>query len=391
MRHLLNILNESLDVRAYHGTLKDFDAFDVSKAGTSNWTSQIETGAIWAAQDPQVAAAFAGADVHGRAPDGAQVMPLRLHMANPLIVDLAVEGPRFRSDAYFNHPKHGRLWNVNPVKEYFVAKAKREGHDGVVFTNGYDGWMAKGDIYAVFSPSQVKMMHQEAHRSLRHYLKEAEVEEANVIGTAVSRREIPARYKQYPVIGQGSTSLVLEKDPNTVLVLTRDTIKADWLQYIEGKFIERFESHYNPTNFGIGQHFDITVIETPKLFPLSPENKKLLRRQFKEFEKVYTAIRMAGVGWGKNNHHEELARHNALRAAMEHFEEHHPDSEILGVLNWAGNYDTTQYDFDFLMRNFMQDASGKIIAVDPVVSRELAKFLNDMKIKRYQQRSSSRW
>lgn len=170
IRRWMNVC-EAITVRAYHGTQRDFHAFDLTKVGSSNPAlSQMgeevkETGAIWAAENPQVANHFAGGDLHGRAPDGAQIMPLRVHMDNPMMVDMKVMGPRMSND-WFNHPD-GKIWNISIDKDYLVKLAKDRGHDGVVFHNGYDGFMVTGDIYAVFSPTQVKMLNQE---SIRYWL-----------------------------------------------------------------------------------------------------------------------------------------------------------------------------------------------------------------------------
>ncbi len=59
------------------------------------------------------------------------------------------------------------------MKNYFLHKAKNEGYDGVVFKNGYDGWMEHGDLYAVFSPTQVRMKlggHLTEAQSRKHFV-----------------------------------------------------------------------------------------------------------------------------------------------------------------------------------------------------------------------------
>lgn len=46
---------------------------------------------------------------------------------------------------------------------------------------------------------------------------------------AMSLSEIPPEFKHMKVIGRGNTSIVLEKDADTVVMFTRDGMKKDWL------------------------------------------------------------------------------------------------------------------------------------------------------------------
>ena len=57
------------------------------------------------------------------------------------------------------------------------------------------------------------------------------LEEYNVIGSAVRRDEIPAPYDKLPLLGRGATTLAFARDEQTALLFTRDRIKAEWLSH----------------------------------------------------------------------------------------------------------------------------------------------------------------
>jgi hypothetical protein len=147
--------------RAFHGTKarENFAAFRIDLSGKANRTTdgQQEFPAIWAAEKPEVAAFFAHADPHGirYVEPGSRVIPVIVELDNPLIVDLEADHENHRSTAYFERPD-GRIWNITPVKDWYLYTARDRGHDGVIFRNGYDGWMARGDLYAVFDPRQIR-------------------------------------------------------------------------------------------------------------------------------------------------------------------------------------------------------------------------------------------
>jgi hypothetical protein len=109
-------LCEAMVIPADHGTQQDLHA----QGGSVNPARQgtFGTGAIWVAENPQVTGRYAGADLFGNAPDCAQIMPIRLKMQNPLVVDLSVNGPKLRRSAWFDHPEDGRIRDIDPVKDH---------------------------------------------------------------------------------------------------------------------------------------------------------------------------------------------------------------------------------------------------------------------------------
>lgn len=190
------------------------------------------------------------------------------------------------------------------------------------------------------------------------------VKEANRIGTALWKSSIPAKYKQFPVIGQGATSVVLDKGDGTVLMLTRDSVKKDWLVQGWGlglgEWIDSFDAHHSKSR-DISE-MPVYVIQLPKLFPLSKENKRAVKTAIKQYETV--------VGYNYNR--------DTQRKFNDYLEKH-PEGLFARLIEFIQNYDINQYGIDFLMRNFMQDGEGKIVLVDPIVSKEIVDALHSLR------------
>lgn len=185
--------------------------------------------------------------------------------------------------------------------------------------------------------------------------------EANRIGTAIWKNSIPQKYKQYKVIGQGATSVVLDKVDGNVLMLTRDEVKKDWLVQdwglALGEWIDTIDINH-PHSRALSE-MSVYVIVLPKLFSLSSQNKQSIRKAIKIYETV--------VGYTKDS--ERLDKFNKYLDA-------HPEGMFARLIEFLGNYDTSQYGVDFLMRNFMQDATGNIVLIDPIASKEVVKALH---------------
>jgi len=150
--------------RAYHGTRSEINAFDLSKSGSSNPTKKgfLEPKAIWAAENPSVGVFFSGGDPLGlprRNEDGGITIPLLVRFDNPYTAIMKDEAKRYYSDTYITHREHGIMFDINPVKEAVVGLAMDKGHDGVIFKGGYDGWVANGDVYAIFNPKNIRSIY----------------------------------------------------------------------------------------------------------------------------------------------------------------------------------------------------------------------------------------
>ena len=68
---------------------------------------------------------------------GANILPTKLRLSNPLVYDF--KGSSYRESSYHD----------------LLQKAKAEGHDGAIFRNTHDGGDLT-DIYVVFNPSQIR-------------------------------------------------------------------------------------------------------------------------------------------------------------------------------------------------------------------------------------------
>lgn len=178
------------------------------------------------------------------------------------------------------------------------------------------------------------------------------IDEANRIGTALWKSSIPKQYKQFPVIGQGATSVVLDKGDGNVLVLTRDAMKKDWLCQDwglgEGEWIDSFDAYHQKSR-ALGE-MTVFVIQMPKLFPLSLENKRVIKKSIAQYDAI-----------------KERNMYDKLRVYLDT----HPEGLFARLVEFLQNYDKKQYHVDFLMRNFMQRANGEVVLIDPIVSSEI--------------------
>lgn len=192
--------------------------------------------------------------------------------------------------------------------------------------------------------------------------------EADRVGTAMWRNSIPEKYKKFPIIGQGATSVVLDKGDDNVLVLTRDAMKKDWLVQTWGlglgKWIDSFAAHHQKSR-DIGD-MPVLVIEMPKLYPLSLENKRIIKKSIEQYYAV--------VGYEVNQ---------KIVYKFNKYLETYPNGLFSHLVDFLQNYDVDQYSIDFLIRNFMQDKNNEIVLIDPIVSRDIIIALNHVILKKY--------
>jgi len=196
-------------------------------------------------------------------------------------------------------------------------------------------------------------------------------QEAHRIGTALWKSSIPQKYKHLPIIGQGATSIVLDNGNDTVIMLTRDAMKKDWLIHDWGlglgDWIDTFDA-YHQKNRDLSD-MPVYVIKLPKLFPLSNQNKKIIKKSIEDYNKI--------MFWIKK------------QDSMQKFEEYlekHPNGLFKELVEFLQNYEPEQYQVDFLTKNFMQDKNGKIILIDPIVSTEIMDALKNIKNYKYNYR-----
>jgi hypothetical protein len=149
------------NIKAFHGTNKDFHTFEMgSKLGSGSREGPL---GIWFTDNPEAASGFADFAARGQ---GASVMPVRLRLKHPWVIksyneirDLVDRFTTFRKPDYV---VGGRQIRMNgDTTDYPAARQflQANGYDGIVLpdtlTDSPDG---KTPItqYVVFNPSQIR-------------------------------------------------------------------------------------------------------------------------------------------------------------------------------------------------------------------------------------------
>ena len=192
------------------------------------------------------------------------------------------------------------------------------------------------------------------------------ISEYNVIGSSVRLDEIPPEYRKMKFLGRGATTLAFEKDAATVLIFTRDAMKLEWLR--DGLRMVQDYQIINPVK---GHHIrgmsnvPLYMVTMPKLYALDAANRRLVTAEMKKFTEI-----TQNVGLGPNKTWSEK-----LNKVIDTYYESHPDSVVLPLMEWLMNYDPEQFYMDMGARQFKQTASGQIVLLDPIVSKELMTLL----------------
>lgn len=199
------------------------------------------------------------------------------------------------------------------------------------------------------------------------------LEAASRIGSAITIPEIPDRFKMLKIIGRGATSIVLEKDDNTVIVLTRDDMKEDWLNKMgSANYLGSFGSIGSGINNFTFREYPIKAWSMPKLYPLKGPNRTKVRKIVKDFESAVS--------------HYTLNRAEQIRLLDEFIEEYElkfkKQHELSDFKNFIVNYDESQFYFDIRQANFMQDKEGNIVVNDPVASKEIVDIIKNNRRKK---------
>lgn len=188
--------------------------------------------------------------------------------------------------------------------------------------------------------------------------------------SVLSLASLPEVYRNLPKLGQGLTSIVLDKGDGKVLMFTRDAIKQEWLTRNWGIEIGDVVDELHGIRHKKMEIRDmpVYVIELPKLFKLNLENQRKVKAEMKRWEEVYGQTRFKLGQAGKYPSLEILQKD-----AMNKFCAQYPDGLFTHIFEFMMNYDNV--GVDIAIRNTMQDKDGNIVFVDPMVSQDLIKTM----------------
>ena len=187
---------------------------------------------------------------------------------------------------------------------------------------------------------------------------------ALAISKAISLTDIPPEYKDLKVINRGNTSIILEKDADTVIMLTRDAMKKDWLHF--GIRISKgWEIHDVKSRSHKFNDFSVYAIEMPRLYPLSPARGRVVRKEVSFFKSALADLHL--------NYHSAKSE---LPKIIEYYDKNKKeDSLIYRLMEFLTDYHPEQWQWDLERRQFAQDSKGNIILVDPIVCADLIKVM----------------
>ena len=184
--------------------------------------------------------------------------------------------------------------------------------------------------------------------------------EINAFARTIKLKEIPKHFYDGMKLlnpNSGMTSLVFEKDNNTVRIFTKDDMKKEWLCHEWGLNLGNHVDDINDTEFK-----DIHIIDMPKLYPLSPENKKVVND-------ILKAVKNASKKYNFNIHPYDMI--SALYDEIQKLKGK-AKSMMMSFYNFITNYDPkNQYGLDIALRNFKQTKRGRLVLLDPVADTEL--------------------
>lgn len=171
--------------------------------------------------------------------------------------------------------------------------------------------------------------------------------------------EVPEEYRHLRCLGRGLTSIVLQKDKNTVLMFTRDSNKVDWLTKNYGlgfaNLIREYRSNRH-RNKSICE-MPIYILEMPKLEKLNRKNKSELSIEMSKWSEIYEQV---------NYRSEEVI----FQESTNKFLATYPDSFLAPLIFFIQNY-VGQIYLDLCHQNVLQTKKNEIVLLDPIVSKDL--------------------
>lgn len=193
-------------------------------------------------------------------------------------------------------------------------------------------------------------------------------EEGRRLYSSITLQEVPEKYKKLKLLNRGTTSLIYDYSQDKVLVLTKDSLKYDWLKKLfndEITYIESLEPKYNPTyKKYIGDRIDVFTM--PKLYPLNNEEKKKVKKFIKKFYEYYYSYENYHLNKG-----ERIIK--ILKILAKHYNFSEFKDQLEKLYEFLLDYHPESFETDFQLKNFMKKSDGTIIFLDPVVDKEILK------------------
>ena len=200
------------------------------------------------------------------------------------------------------------------------------------------------------------------------FMRYNEIDEADRIGSGVYTSEIHPSLKHLPILNRGTTSIILEKDPETVIILTKDPIKKDWL--INGLKIANQVNYYE-SNHPKLKDMPIYVLEMPRLYPIGQKTRKAA----KDLLKSFTEIRIKAMYTGKYGDRKEAFKERIITLFYELFDEYNENNTnehaLERLVGFIADYNPEQYEWDLRMGNLMQDKDENLVILDPIIDSEI--------------------
>lgn len=188
--------------------------------------------------------------------------------------------------------------------------------------------------------------------------------EADSFTKAVRLDEIPQEYKHLKVIGRGNTSITLEKDPETVIMITRDEMKKEWL-WLGLEITKDWKVHDIKAKNKKFKDFNIYSIEMPKLYKLDSKNKKFVKQELAYLVQAFQTL-------GLN----EIESKRELRRLLRHYQLQGKEHSIIyPLLDFLQHYGSDTWNWDLHYNQFLQDKQGKIVLIDPIVATKLVSMM----------------
>lgn len=181
------------------------------------------------------------------------------------------------------------------------------------------------------------------------------------IGTNVTIDEIPDRFKEYRIIGKGYTSVVLEETDVSIIVLTRDPVKNEWLAKAS---LANYFGSYSALNTGINNYTfrqdPVKAWSMPKLYDLAGKTKTKIRKIIKNFTNFDDKYTMTSTE--KMMVIEDWVKELDLKFSRA--------SELSEFKRFVIGTDKKSMDFYLRQNRFMQNAYGEVVITDPLIVKE---------------------